>query len=178
MQCQECHERPATLHFTKEVNGVKTETHLCEYCAKKSEEFSGYANNFSIHDLLSGLLNFEQMNIANNSKSFEKKQQLMCTTCGMTYATFSKVGRFGCANCYREFESKLTPLLKRVHSGNTLHAGKIPKRLGEKLIFRKEIQKLRDEMQAYISKEEFEKAAEMRDRIRSLEKQFGDTGEE
>jgi protein arginine kinase activator len=178
MQCQECHERPATLHFMKEINGVKTETHLCEYCAKKSEEFTGHASNFSIHDLLSGLLNFEQVNIANAAKSFEKRQQLECKHCGMTYAKFSQVGRFGCANCYTEFQPKLEPLLKRVHSGNTSHAGKIPKRLGEKLLFRKEIQKLRDEMQTYISKEEFEEAAKIRDKIRSLEKQYGDSGEE
>lgn len=30
MMCQECGQRPATLHFTKIVNGDKTEFHLCE----------------------------------------------------------------------------------------------------------------------------------------------------
>jgi protein arginine kinase activator len=175
MQCQECHERPATLHYTQVINGAKTETHLCEYCAKQTEEIVGHANNFSFHDLLSGLLDFET-NIANHS--FEKRRKMKCDQCGMTYEAFSKVGRFGCVNCYKVFQPKLEPLLKRVHSGNTVHAGKIPKRLGEKLLFKKEIQHLRDEMQIYIQSEEFEKAAEIRDKIRNLEKQFGGNGEE
>jgi len=38
---------------------------------------------------------------------------------------------------------------------------------------RKEIQHLRDELQRSIMKEEFEKAAELRDRIKELEKQLG-----
>lgn len=35
MLCQECNKRPATLHFTKIVNGEKTEFHICETCAKE-----------------------------------------------------------------------------------------------------------------------------------------------
>ena len=35
MVCQECNQRPATLHFTKIVNGEKEEFHLCEKCATR-----------------------------------------------------------------------------------------------------------------------------------------------
>lgn len=38
MQCQECGKRPATLHFTKIVNGEKTEFRICESCAREKGE--------------------------------------------------------------------------------------------------------------------------------------------
>ena len=38
MICQECNQRPATLHFTKIINGEKTEVHLCEKCAQEKGE--------------------------------------------------------------------------------------------------------------------------------------------
>ena len=60
MICQECGKRPATLHFTKIVNGDKNEFHICENCAReKGEMIPGTSNGFSIHNLLSGLLDFE-----------------------------------------------------------------------------------------------------------------------
>lgn len=39
MVCQECGNRPATLHFTKIVNGEKTEFHICEHCAREKGDF-------------------------------------------------------------------------------------------------------------------------------------------
>ena len=47
MLCQECNKRPATLHFTKIVNGEKTEFHICESCAReKGEMIPGTAGDF------------------------------------------------------------------------------------------------------------------------------------
>ena len=36
MICQQCETRPATLHFTKIINGEKTEMHVCEQCASEN----------------------------------------------------------------------------------------------------------------------------------------------
>lgn len=61
MNCEECGKRPATLHLTKIVNGEKTEYHICEQCAsEKGDVFTGF-HNFSINNLLSGLLKFDPM---------------------------------------------------------------------------------------------------------------------
>ena len=124
MLCQECGKKPATLHFTKIVNGEKTEFHICESVpGERGEGIPGTPNGFSIHSLLSGFL------ILNQGKFWCKAAALRCETCGLTYTQFSKIGRFGCSSCYKQFESKFDPLLKRVH-GNTVHVGKIPKRSG------------------------------------------------
>jgi protein arginine kinase activator len=176
MKCQDCQQRQATLHFTKIINGEKTEFHICEQCAReKGEHFPG-TNSFSIHQLLSGLLNFEQPMKTGQEKE-NPIQELSCEKCGMTYEQFTRVGRFGCAHCYKSFEAKLDPLLKRVHSGNHSHTGKIPVRIGGGIQLQKQIDTLKVELKTHIEQEEFELAAEVRDQVRSLEKQKNTPGE-
>ena len=166
MLCQECGKRPATLHFTKIVNGDKTEFHFCEVCAReKGESIPGTVNGFSIHNLLSGFLDLE----SSPSGIRKKNPTTRCEQCGLTYAQFSKIGRFGCSNCYRQFHDRLDPLFKRVH-GSTVHVGKIPNRQGKKMKYKREIEQLKRELQYKIEREEFEQAAKIRDQIRALEK--------
>lgn len=169
MKCQNCDEQPATLHFTKIINGEKTEMHFCEKCAKNKGDLLQGQKSFSIHQLLTGLLNFDQP-LKQAKSNFASIVTPKCEKCGMTYEQFAKIGRFGCANCYETFDARLDPLLKRVHSGNHTHSGKIPARGGSDLHYKKKITLLKETMQDYIEKEEFEKAALIRDELRSLEK--------
>jgi protein arginine kinase activator len=167
MICQECDERQATLHFTKIINGEKTEFHICEACAKeKGEALPGMENSFSIHNLLSGLLNFDAPGGVINPNI---NKPLQCENCGLTYSQFSRSGRFGCAECYKSFGERLEPLLRKVHSGNISHYGKIPRRSGNLIQMRREIQELKKKLQHSITNEEFEFAAQLRDQIRQLE---------
>ncbi|CAM3586209.1 UvrB/UvrC motif-containing protein [Marinicrinis lubricantis] len=168
MICQECGKRPASLHFTKIVNGEKTEFHLCEVCAReKGDKIPGSSNGFSIHNLLSGLLDYEP-----SANSFGAAQKpLRCETCGLTYAQFGKIGRFGCSDCYEYFSSRLDPLFRRIH-GTTAHQGKVPARSGGKIKYRREIDQLKQQLQQTIQMEEFEAAAKLRDQIRELERKI------
>lgn len=167
MLCQECGKRPATLHFTKIVNGEKTEFHICEACAReRGEMIPGSANTFSIHNLLSGLLDLDP-----NSAATKPAAALRCENCGLTYSQFSKLGRFGCSECYKHFEDRLDPLFKSVH-GNTSHVGKVPKRTGGIIQYKREIERLKKELVLRIDHEEFEEAAQIRDQIKELEKKM------
>lgn len=168
MVCQECGEKQASLHFTKIVNGEKTEFHLCESCAReKGEILPGGQNGFSIHNLLSGMLNFDYPHQTTTKKQ-SSPRDLRCETCGLTYQQFSKIGRFGCSDCYRHFEPALEPLFRRVH-GNTTHSGKVPERTGGQLKLKRELEELKAELDLRVRREEFEEAARIRDRIRELE---------
>lgn len=170
MLCQECGQRQATLHFTKIVNGEKMEIHLCETCAKeKGEVLPGMHNTFSIHNLLSGLLNFDT---SGGTIGAPYTQSLRCNHCGLTYAQFSRSGRFGCANCYSTFGERLEPLFRKVHGGNAIHYGKIPKRTGGLIQLRRQLQELKFRLQQSIQREEFELAAQLRDQIRDLEEKL------
>jgi protein arginine kinase activator len=179
MICQECNQRPATLHFTKILNGEKAEYHLCEKCAQEKGDMfmlSG-ASGYSINNLLAGLLNMEPA-FHNKTKEdpFHQEETLQCDQCSMTFQQFIKVGRFGCANCYKTFEEQLTPILRRLHSGNSVHNGKIPERIGGSMHIKKNIEELKQNLKELIALEEFEKAAEVRDEIRRLEGQLNEGG--
>jgi protein arginine kinase activator len=168
MFCQDCKKRPATLHFTKILNGEKTEFHLCDVCAgEKGDMFPGSPSNFSIHHLLSGLLNFEG---GPSLGEVKQEKALRCESCGLTYTQFSKSGRFGCIECYTQFAERLDPIFRRIH-GSMQHSGKVPERSGEKIKLKKQLEDLKQTLRQRISDEEFEEAAVLRDQIKKLEQQ-------
>lgn len=185
MQCQECNQREATVHFTKIVNADKKEYHLCENCARDKgdlmmKNFGGnfQDNGFSFNNLLSGLLGFEPGSFGGIGGGQAKQQQAAqhCQTCGLTYPQFAQFGRFGCSDCYRYFGNRLEPMIRRIHGGATHHTGKVPQRTGGLIRKRKEIEHLRRDLQEKVQGEQFEEAAVLRDRIRELEQDL-DKGE-
>ncbi|SHJ31721.1 UvrB/UvrC motif-containing protein [Lutispora thermophila] len=167
MLCNECGKRPATVHITKIENGKKTNMHLCEQCALAKGALS-INTGFSINDLLTGILN--------SGTPLPFKVDFMddpvCPVCGMKYSHFRETGRFGCGSCYNSFGERLTPLFRRIH-GNISHTGKIPNRAGTKFKAMREMEYLKAELAVAIKNEEYEKAAEIRDKIRALEKSNG-----
>lgn len=179
MICQECQKRPAKVQFTKIINGEKAEVHLCEHCAQEKGNLImfNHSTGLSINNLLAGLFNFNP-NIENTQKNtFQSNEIIQCENCGMTINHFLKIGRFGCAGCYDSFQEQLTPFIKRLHGGNWKHTGKIPQRSGGSIHLRKKVDILKETLLTLIEKEEFEKAAEVRDEIRLYEKQLQEGGE-
>ncbi|RJS61042.1 hypothetical protein CJ483_14070 [Bacillus sp. PK3_68] len=179
MICQSCKERPASLHFTKTVNGEKTQLHLCEKCAQEKGEqymFSQHSD-FSIGDLLGGLFNLNS-SFSSQPAQYPQQKVLKCDNCQTTFQQFVNRGKFGCSHCYEAFQDQLNPILKRLQNGNNLHTGKIPTRIGGTLHLKKEIAGLRERLQQAIAQEEFEAAADIRDQIRSLEKKILSEGGE
>ena len=166
MLCDECRKNPATVHISRVVNNQKTEKHLCSLCAEK---FSGvhftFEPTFSINSLLAGLLN-QEVDYMTVSGQVSTKER--CENCGCSFDDFRQSGRLGCSECYAVFASRLEPILRRIH-GSSNHTGKVPARSGGKAHIRKKIDKLRTDLQRYIEKEEFEKAAEVRDAIKEME---------
>ncbi|MEN2769142.1 UvrB/UvrC motif-containing protein [Ornithinibacillus xuwenensis] len=170
MECQECHQRPATLHYTQVINGHKTEVQICEVCAKEKGYMTYPEEGYSLHNLLTGLFNFDSSHVGGqHSTQPQKEKELQCSKCGLTFSDFKRIGKFGCGECYHTFSSNLNPIFRRVHSGNTEHRGKIPKRKGGSLHLKKQLTSFKAELQDLIVNEEFEQAAVVRDRIKELE---------
>lgn len=166
MLCQNCQKRAATVHFTKIINGKKVEAFLCEQCAKEKGQvnFSFSINPFNIGEFFSGLLGYH----SNTPFTSAIPQDTVCERCGLSFQQFQKTGKFGCSNCYKAFEDNLRPLMNRLH-GNVQHNGKVPKKIARGIEKSKEIEKLREQLSAAIQNEEYEKAASIRDKIKSLE---------
>lgn len=165
MLCQKCNSKQASVYVKKTVNGSLSELALCSDCAAEM----GYGNSlFSFDNLLGTLLG----NM--NKDPFTKR----CPKCGSSFEDISRSGKVGCKECYATFESKLIPLIQRIH-GTTVHKGKSPGRSALTIQPPKSAIKLTDtslidqkrlQLKNAIAEQRFEDAAILRDEIKEMEK--------
>ncbi|MCD4778993.1 MAG: UvrB/UvrC motif-containing protein [Candidatus Omnitrophica bacterium] len=159
MKCDYC-ENKATLEII-EVHGDKiSEHHICETC-------------------LAGILN-EIMRLANRhqpvsrmTKQFHRQPQaglLICENCGECYRPSANPGGSLCPDCSREVpkilkssKKKSRPKDKSPHFLNRL------KHVVDQNSQDAKIDILRKELKSAIEKEEYEKAAHLRDAIKKIE---------
>lgn len=172
MICQECRSEEATVFITKIINGKKTEIHLCESCAREKEELDfSFEPQFALHHLFGGLLG---ENIRGSREAL-RAAKVQCPDCALTFAQFSQIGRLGCSSCFTAFDEKLVPLLRRIH-GSVRHTGKVPRRSQSTVRFKRELDRLKEELQQRVRGEEFEEAAKLRDQIRRMEQELQEGG--
>ncbi len=162
VMCNECGIRAATVHYTEIVNNSKVAMDLCRKCAERKGIDVQKTGKYGLGDLVAGLIDS-----AASSES-DKIGMVRCPSCGYDYSDFKKVGRFGCPDCYDAFEPQLVPMLRQVH-GSTRHDGKAPAGIGASAAVNREVMTLRDELSLAIAEEDYEHAAEIRDRIAELE---------
>jgi len=158
MECQSCHTKKATVHFTDIVGKEKRELHLCEQCAQQQN-----ASGMEIMGLISS--SFGPTAKAGPAGAAELK----CAACGLAYSEFRSRGRLGCPQCYEVFREQLEPLLEKIH-GPGKHVGKTPG--GTPAADRtreKQLVALRRQLQAAVKGENYELAAKLRDELRKAE---------
>jgi protein arginine kinase activator len=161
MLCDICGKNPATVHLTEIIDDQMSELHLCEECAhQKSLQME---QQFGLSDLLAGLVEFEK------PVKDTEPVGVKCSSCGLSYADFKKIGRLGCGECYNAFRKYLGVLLKKIHGSNQ-HVGKSPLKVTKVLKKKIDLQELRRRLQQAIEMEAFEEAAKIRDQLRELEK--------
>jgi len=136
--------------------------YLCEQCAREKGQFS-FEASMGINDFFSSLMGLG--NFGNYKRQVQSGD--ICNKCGMSYEEFLKSGKFGCSNCYEIYGNRLESILKRLH-GNFTHQGKIPRKKFNEINNIREINRLKELLEKAIKEEEYEKAAEIRDRIKSL----------
>jgi protein arginine kinase activator len=159
MLCDHCQSRDAVVHLTRIVEQEVTQVHLCEQCAAAKGIESGMSA--PMHPL-AGILQAAQQQQAAMSDAAR------CAYCGTSQKDFRASGRLGCAHCYGAFAESLRELLRRVH-GNAKHVGRRyepPNPAGAPL---RSVESLRDLLQEAVAREDFERAAALRDEIRGRE---------
>jgi len=169
MMCENCRERPATIHYSQMINGEFSEVHFCEGCAQAKGM---------------GMLALGSLDPTGWMVGMEfpvpSGKPLVCR-CGMTLESFQKTSFLGCSECYQTFHRELEVLLKRIH-GASRHRGSVPvktvasppkrrstrtpssitrSRLGT-------IKALQRDLAKAIEEERFEEAAKLRDTIKQL----------
>lgn len=163
MKCEICEDAVATVHLTEISNNQKKEVHLCETCAQeKGVAIHSHVKNLSLPEFFGQL---SEPTTATEKPTATRN----CPVCGIDYQEFRATGKFGCATDYRIFRKELEYLLDKVH-GATQHRGRMPLRVGMEMNRRKQIDELKSELRHAVESEEYEQAANIRDRIHMLER--------
>jgi protein arginine kinase activator len=161
MLCENCRERDALVKAVRVQDGVVSQLNLCEQCAAAMGVETSIAT--PKHPLGEFLQAVQQQSLTTPGDQSE------CHFCHATARDFRASGRLGCAHCYGAFERSLRELLRRLH-GNSKHAGKryVPP-APELLTQASRAGELRERLRRAIEAEQFELAAELRDRLREFE---------
>ncbi len=170
MNCDQCHEREAVIHLTQIVNEQVTTLHLCERCAaEKGVESTSSVEQNPFAKLVAASMGKPTPDLALVGTGGRGA----CPRCGATLQDFRESGRLGCADCWHAFEGPLRDLLRRLH-GSTVHMGEryadhvgVEARTNGDATVRQA--DLREQLRLAIETENFELAAELRDRLRVLE---------
>lgn len=180
MLCENCNINEATVHFTEIHNGIQTEHHLCSECAADIE-IPGYSysinSNFPFVQLLTGLLAAGGLAAVQRDTPL---QHVCCPNCGMSFEEFTRVGKFGCAECYDVFGPLIDDNMKCIH-GDNVHRGKTyhqreldAKKHTENMAEEQStagdlnLNQLQIRLKEAIELENFEEAARYRDEIKAL----------
>jgi len=165
MLCDSCRERDAVVHLTQIKDSQVVQLHLCEKCAAAQgvETTVAPPQKHPLGDFLS------QVQQQHAMQSGGRADAARCHFCSATMKDFRAGGRLGCPHCYQAFEGSLRDLLRRVHNASR-HVGRryeppappVSEKLGI-------LGELRQRLRRAIENEEFELAADLRDRIRVLE---------
>ncbi len=148
-KCQRC-TKQATLHITDVLSKSQYEEHhFCEECAKK-------------------YLYTTPTNSSGSAAHAEEPGLQHCEECGMKFSEFRSTGRFGCPHDYDQFAEELEALLENIH-GVAKHVGKAPLQADTRKRTIAEINTLKRKLESAIGREEYEEAAQLRDRIQKME---------
>lgn len=165
MQCDNCQERQAAIHLTQIVDNSVTTVHLCEQCAAEKGVQTGAS--IAKYPLSSFLASVGKGAAAALPQGGEDRE---CAFCHATLQDFRDTGRLGCPQCYESFGPHLRDLLRRIH-GASQHVGEIylSPQSAEAQDRERLLAELRQRLHKAVEAENFELAAELRDRIRVLE---------
>jgi len=142
---------------------------LCEVCAKElaqKGELLYIDMEPSFSSIVSTLLG--EPDNSNVSMSMVTQEAKKCPNCGMGLDEFQKSGRLGCSECYKAFKPYLLPVLRKIQ-GNVQHSGRRPMLLSSNGNDKAEIiSMLRKELEEAVRREDYERAAVLRDKIKEL----------
>jgi protein arginine kinase activator len=160
MLCDVCGERDAVVKVTQVGEQGKTLVQMCERCA--AERNIETTVSLSKNPLGEFLLDLQKQT------SPSPADTARCNFCNATLRDFRATGRLGCSRCYTAFEPSLRDLLRRVH-GSSKHLGRRYESpdiaMNEE---QTELHELRERLRRAIEAEQFELAAELRDRIKVM----------
>ena len=153
MKCENCKHNEATYHYRTNINGKVTEKHLCRECAEKAELSQGMFDSFDsmFDDMFGGVFG-----------SFFGRRGML-----------SPFGGFG-GGLAQRIMPRIDLLIDDSPAASAEAPAAAPAQesgVDPEMKKRRELNALRSQMDEAVKAEDFEKAAELRDKIHSLEKE-------
>lgn len=153
MRCERCNKNEATFYYSSNINGRRTERHLCADCAR-AEGLGGALDYQSSFGSMFSDPFFGDM----FSDFFSPLRSFGSFGGGARSIMAPSVTRIG-------FDA-VQPQVREPLEDSELH---IPADAGDDVKHRRRVEALRQQMEEAVKREDFEKAAQLRDSLRQLE---------
>ena len=158
MMCEACKINKAHI-VLRQAGDAQQSIHLCENCAA-----TGHYGNKRVQGLDKAMVK----NIKKSPLRVNEIYQTQCSKCHLTYTTYKQLGKLGCVECTKAFGSKLIRDVSDCQYGQQ-HSGKSPIPVNERVMTQKEIMVLKRALNYAIEHENYQLAAELRDKVTALE---------
>lgn len=187
MLCGNCGKREVEVLVKQVVGDEVQDIHLCRRCAEElgflSSQLPSIMISFSLHD--AEVPQPKKIIRLQSKRDEEKSDGITCPSCGMAYKEFRKGGLLGCPECYQAFRFPLGARLQRVQGAES-HWGGTAKMFSDIAVLDEEahmeeqnlqysreekdasIRRLNEEIKDAVLREEYERAAKLRDLLNPL----------
>ena len=160
-KCQICGKR-ASMFLTQIVNGQVSELALCESCARAKGLFDPqsltFAEKFFPEEFKQRVDKLVRELTGNTAPAAEAPPMNMfnlCPVCGFSVEDYRNTGHLGCPDCYSVFARELDPAAE-IESQEEYETPALTRA------------RLQKELQQAIEREDYERAALLRDQINKL----------
>lgn len=167
MLCERCHAHPATVHMVQVVNGHRKEEHLCSECAEKEHVFqkeqsffgSGFFDSPLDH-FFGGSMLGHLLEDPFGTRTLEDQ--------GGQFIEVSPEKLPENESSYDRFKESIRPLFQKGKNEIPVNEPKVKEKADAPAESR-ELQALRKELKSCVDREDFERACEVRDKIKAIE---------
>jgi protein arginine kinase activator len=168
VSCEKCGRGSAAITYTEYGEQGSRKLRICASCARELgfdvPPETGCAEDAPADvpvAKLVGILGIEAVIQAAAGRA-EPDDPRECPSCGMTANELRKEPLFGCPVCYETFHESLDALFRRIH-GAVAHRGRVPGGGTAGIV---DVEALRRELEDALAREDYERAARLRDRLR------------
>ena len=168
MLCERCHAHPATVHMVQVVNGHRKEEHLCSECAGKEHVFQKEQSFFGHGFFDSPLDHFFGGSMLGHLLEDPFGTRTLEDQGGGQFIEVSPEKLPENESSYDRFKEAIRPSFQKGKNEIPVNEPKAKEKADAPAESR-ELQALRKELKSCVDREDFERACEVRDKIKAIE---------
>lgn len=168
MLCECCHAHPATVHMVQVVNGHRKEEHLCSECAEKEHVFQKEQSFFGHGFFDSPLDHFFGGSMLGHLLEDPFGTRTLEDQGGGQFIEVSPEKLPENEDGYNRFKESIRSSFRKGKNEIPVNEPKAKEKV-DAPAESEELQALRKELKSCVDREDFERACEVRDKIKAIE---------